>query len=134
MTEDQYQATRKVMQKASYIRGLITNAKAFVAKWAALEDSFRGDLKQAQAEGANKNLQKALKHLDEQRQKFNDLKLPFEDCQYVTKWVCAVDNDSFNYFPKEIKEAQFKQAKDEGLELYDTKQAAQSACDQVNSG
>lgn len=50
-----------------------------------------------------------------------------------TKWISAIDTDSFNYLPKEITENQFNEAIAEGLTLFDTEKEAQIACDKANS-
>lgn len=76
MTEESYQQARKVMQSANFIRGMITAAKGEVARWTAIEDSHRRNLKEAQAEGAKKMLHKALLKLAAQREKFAKLQFP----------------------------------------------------------
>jgi hypothetical protein len=133
MTEDQYQAARKVMASANYIRGKITVAKGEVAKWTKIEDSHRKELREAQADGAKKKLYTAQKRLEEVRQHFADLKLPDEDYKQDCKWVVALDEDSYNYFPRKIIESQFVKAKEEGLILYASQGEAQNICDQQNS-
>lgn len=132
MTENQYQAARKIMASANYIRGKITAAKGEVAKWTKIEDSHRKELREAQANGAKKKLYTAQKRLEEVRQRFSDLKLPDEDYKEDCKWVVAFDEDSYNYFPRKITESQFVKAKEEGLTLYDSQGAAQNFCDQQN--
>lgn len=79
MTEDSFQAARKIMQRANYFRGLITVAKGNVAKWTKIEDVHKRELRQSQAEGAKKMLDKAMARLKEVRQKFADLKFPDSD-------------------------------------------------------
>lgn len=76
MTEAAYQACRKVMQRANFRRGQIATAKGNVAKWTAIEASHRNELREAQADGAKKALDKALIRLEEEKKKFADLKFP----------------------------------------------------------
>ena len=76
MTEAAYQEARKIMQSANYRRGMITKAKGEVSKWTKIEDSYRKDLREGQANGAAKKLATAMKRLDESRQHFADLKFP----------------------------------------------------------
>ena len=76
MTEEAFQAARKVMQRANYIRGLITNAEGSVAKWTKIESSHRENLRPAQADGAKKCIEKALQKLEEVRLKFSQLTFP----------------------------------------------------------
>lgn len=76
MTEKSYQEARKVMQKANYMRGLITIAKGNVAKWMAIEDSYRQNLRQGQAEGAKKIVDKYLNILSVKRADFAALVFP----------------------------------------------------------
>jgi len=88
MTEDSFQEGRKFMQSANYVRGLITKAKGEVAKWTKIEDCYRQDLKEGQANGAKKCLDKALIRLQEQRKRFADMKFPesnFVKIQEVSK-------------------------------------------------
>lgn len=76
MTEDAFQACRKVMQSANYLRGIITKCKGDVAKWTKIEDVYRKELRQGQADGAKKMLDKSMIRLSEARNKFSDLKFP----------------------------------------------------------
>lgn len=76
MTEAAFQACRKVMQRANYRRGQITKAEANVAKWTAFEQYHRTHLHESQADGAAKNVEKAIKRLEEERQRFADLLFP----------------------------------------------------------
>jgi len=133
MTEDQYQAARKVLQTANYLRGEITTAKGEVAKWTKIEDSFRQNLQPTRADGAKKMLEKAMKRLADARKRFSDMKLPGEDVGPGVKWVAAIDNDSFNYLPKKINAVDFEKAETEGLELFLTLEACQNECDRQNS-
>jgi len=64
------------MQTANLLRGLITKAKGDVAKWTAIEDVHRREMRHGQADGAKKCLGKAIKRLEELRQKFEDLSFP----------------------------------------------------------
>jgi hypothetical protein len=66
MTEASFQECRKVMQRANYLRGLITKAKGEVAKWTKIEDVHR----------AKKCLERALQKLNGLRQKFDELEFP----------------------------------------------------------
>lgn len=76
MTEESYQQCRKVMRQINHLRGLITKAKGDVAKWTKMEDVHRRELREGQANGANKCLQKAMKKLEELRVKFEGIKFP----------------------------------------------------------
>jgi len=76
MTEESYQQCRKVMQRINHLRGLITTAKGNVAKWSNIEDSYRKDLKESQADGAKKMLDRSMKKLNELREKFELIKFP----------------------------------------------------------
>lgn len=71
------------MQRANYLRGIITKRKGEVAKWTKIEDSHRENLNQSQADGANKMLDIAMKRLDEIRKQFSDLKFPDSDIKPV---------------------------------------------------
>jgi hypothetical protein len=79
MTEYSYQLGRRIMAQANYRRGIITSAKGNVTKWTQIEYEARKNLKHAQADGALKQLEKALKKLDEERAKFAALKFPESD-------------------------------------------------------
>jgi hypothetical protein len=76
MTEAAFQECRKVMQKANYLRGLITEYKMSVFKWTRFESGYREKLKHDQADGARKCLDKAMKRLEQVRKQFADLKFP----------------------------------------------------------
>jgi hypothetical protein len=76
MTEASFQECRKVMQKANYLRGLITKAKGEVAKWTKIEDVHRHEFRDGQANGAKKCLEKALQKLNGLREKFEELEFP----------------------------------------------------------
>lgn len=76
MTEASFQEGRKVMQRANYLRGSIIKCKGNVAKWTKIEDSFRKELKEAQADGAKKMLDIAMIKLGEARNKLSELKFP----------------------------------------------------------
>jgi hypothetical protein len=76
MTEDSFQAGRKVMQKANYLRGEITKQKSEVSKWTRIEDACRKEMKVEQADGAKKCLVNARERLDLVRKKFADLQFP----------------------------------------------------------
>lgn len=133
MTEAQFQATRKVMQSANVIRGLITAAKGDVAKWTAIEDGHRNNLRPGQADGAKKCLDKAIAKLAKLRKQFADVKLPDENAAPPTVWIVAFCNDSYNYLPKEIPSSRIEEAKKEGLQIHASEAGAQSECDQLNS-
>lgn len=79
MTEAAYQACRKLMQKANYLRGMITNAKGKVAQWTAIEDSHRRNLREGQANGAKNMIEKALVNLEKWKVRFSELKFPDPD-------------------------------------------------------
>lgn len=91
MTEESYQQARKVMVVANSRRGYITIAKGNVAKWSRIEDAYRQDGKESQAEGAKKMLAKALEKLDEMRKKFADLKFPDSDIENVYTQMTQCD-------------------------------------------
>jgi hypothetical protein len=134
MTEGLFQATRKVMQTANYLRGAITESKGIVAKWTAIEDSHRKHGNDNQADGARKMLDKAFATLEANRKRFSDLKLPPEDvANPKEKWVAALDSDSFNYEPKKITEDRFLEANAEGMTMHDTQALAQNECNLLNS-
>jgi len=76
MTETSFQECRKVMQKANWIRGIITKCKNDVAKWTKIEDANRRELKEDQANGAQKKLSKALEKLSHWRYKFSQMEFP----------------------------------------------------------
>lgn len=76
MTEESFQQARKVMQSANCLRGYITKAKGEVAKWTKIEDVHRQELRQSQADGAKKCLDKAIKRLQELRAKFAAMTFP----------------------------------------------------------
>ena len=84
MTEESYQQGRKFMKSVNYVRGLITQAEANVAKWTRLEDHYKRELQQGQADGAKKMLNKALLRLNELRLKFDNMRFP-ESNIYVVK-------------------------------------------------
>lgn len=132
MTEAQFQATRKMMQRANHARGEITRAKGEVARWTAMEDSHRTNMRRGQADGAKKMLEKALLFLDKTRQKFADMKLPDENITDGIAWITAICHESYNYLPKKINAVDFDKAKEESLELFTTKEAAQNECDRLN--
>lgn len=50
-----------------------------------------------------------------------------------TKWISALDLDSYNYLPKEISDDLFGEAEKEGLILHNTQEDAQKECDKINS-
>lgn len=79
MTEAAFQEGRKVMQKANYLRGIITKWEGEVAKWTRIEGSHRENLRYGQADGAKKMIEKSIKRLEEVRQKFADMTFPPHD-------------------------------------------------------
>lgn len=79
MTEESFQQCRKLMQKANWLRGRITTAKGNVGKWTKIEDSYRKDLRESQAIGARKMLDRAMAKLKEYREKFAAIKFPDSD-------------------------------------------------------
>ena len=81
MTEESYQQGRKLMQRANYMRGMITKAKGNVAKWTKIEMAHRENLNEGQANGARNALEKALKKLEEMRKRFTELKFPEDNIQ-----------------------------------------------------
>lgn len=106
MTEESFQQGREIMQKANYWRGVITTAKGNVAKWTKIEMSHRENLREAQANGAKKMLEKALKRLEEVREKFSELKfpednLPFQKLDYDQCENCGTKVSKGTLFCKE---------------------------------
>lgn len=78
MTEYQYQLARKVMQRANYLRGIITTKKGVVAKWVAMEADAKEKMQPTKVEGFKKLTLKAIEALDKAKKDFKDLKLPEE--------------------------------------------------------
>lgn len=76
MTEESYQQCRKVMQSINYLRGRITKQEGEVAKWTRMEDVHRIELREGQANGAKKCLEKALAKLIDLRVKFEAITFP----------------------------------------------------------
>lgn len=91
MTEESFQQGRKVMKSINHLRGLITTAKGDVAKWTALEDSYRRQLKEGQANGAKKCIENAMKKLETLRAKFAEMKFPDSNIKNIVikKVQCA---------------------------------------------
>lgn len=85
MTEESFQQGRKVMQKANYWRGVITNAKGNVAKWTKIESSYRTNLQPSRADGAKQLLDKAMKRLQEVRDVFESIKFPENNVKSIKK-------------------------------------------------
>jgi hypothetical protein len=79
MTEAAFQAARSIMQKANYIRGLITKAKGDVAKWTKIEDTYRHDNQLTRADGARKSVLRSMETLNKHRKALADLKFPDND-------------------------------------------------------
>lgn len=79
MTEESFQQCRKTMQSANHLRGMITAAKGNVAKWGRMEDVHRREMREGQANGAKKCLDRALKKLDDLRLRFAAMKFPDSD-------------------------------------------------------
>ena len=78
MTETQFQATRKVMQKANYWRGIITTRKGEVARWTQIEGSHRENMQPGKADAAKNMIIKAIARLAQAREQFAAIKLPEE--------------------------------------------------------
>lgn len=76
MTEASFQAGRRFMQSANGLRSAIKQAEGAVAKWSNLEDWNRRELKHPQADGAKKQLEKAMQRLSYLRNKFAKMKFP----------------------------------------------------------
>jgi len=83
MTEESYQQARKVMQRINHLRGLITKQKGEVAKWSRIEDTYRMQLNESQADGAKKCLVKAQAKLTELLVKFWEMKFPENNIKSV---------------------------------------------------
>lgn len=89
MTETSFQECRKVMQKANWLRGKITDAKGDVAKWTKVEQSHRENMRPTMADGAKKILDKALAKLEEWRKKFAELEFPESNLPPTAEERCA---------------------------------------------
>lgn len=100
MTEESYQQARKIMQRANYMRGMITTAKGNVAKWTKIEAAFREQLQESRADGAKKMLDVAMKKLKEARDKLTELKFPDSDIIIQIKRCagCGVKISTDNQF------------------------------------
>lgn len=85
MTEAAFQAAKTIMQKANYIRGLITKAKGDVAKWTKIEDTYRRDNQNNRADGARKSILKFMETLNKHRKDLADLKFPDNDLVAANK-------------------------------------------------
>lgn len=85
MTEQSYQQCRKLMQKINYARGQITKQKGEVARWTQIEAIHRQELREGQANGAKKMLERAMKKLDEFRDKFAAISFPDSNIQKTYK-------------------------------------------------
>lgn len=72
MDNAQYEHYKKIMQKASYLRGRITDAKISVAHWTTILDKVKVEGKK---EWAQKKLDAAIKNLESVRKEFADLEL-----------------------------------------------------------
>lgn len=79
MTEESFQQGRKFMRSCNLMRGLITSAEGNVAKWTKIEDSHRRELREWQADGAKKCLDKAIYRLNELRLRYENMKFPESD-------------------------------------------------------
>lgn len=71
------------------MRGQITTAKGNVAKWSKIKDCYLQDLKQSQADGADKVLNKAFELLAQVRKRFEDLRLPEHNAPDTNTAVCS---------------------------------------------
>ena len=87
MTEESFQQCKKLMQQASYLRGMITKSKEDVARWTNLEHWYIQEKKELNAKAARKNLDKALAVLDERKAKFAAMKFPDSDIVAPSKDV-----------------------------------------------
>jgi hypothetical protein len=85
MTNAAYEEGKKIMQKASLIRGKITKAKGNVAKWTKIEDVFRRDGNISRADGARKIVLKAIGELNKIKKELIDLKFPDNDLKPIIK-------------------------------------------------
>lgn len=96
MTEESYQQCRKLMRTINHQRGLLTKAKGEVAKWTAIEDGYRRNMKPGQADGAKKKLDKAMDDLRKLRDnfasfKFPDSNLPTPEKDHQHIWYYTLD-------------------------------------------
>ncbi len=66
---------------------MISKAKGEVAKWTKIEMSFREQLKENQANGAKKMLEKAMTKLEERRVKFAAIKFPDSEIEPIRQGV-----------------------------------------------
>lgn len=85
MTEESYQQGRKFMRQVNHLRGLITKAEGDVAKWKRIQDVHSRECREGQANGTKKILDKAIKKLDELRQKFDLMTFPDSNIVIVKK-------------------------------------------------
>ena len=85
MTEESFQQTRKIMQRANYLRGVITVKKGNVAKWVAMEADAKAKMQDSKVEGFKKLTLKAIEFLNEAKKNFSDLKLPESDIKNIKK-------------------------------------------------
>lgn len=76
MTEEAFQAARKVMQTANGLRSQITSQKGEVVTWTKLEDFHKRAGQDNQAIGCKKKLDKVMLRLTELRQRFSELQFP----------------------------------------------------------
>lgn len=76
MTEESFQQCRKIMQKANYMRGMITTQKGHVAKWTRMQHANIENMQPEQAAGCEKMLQLYIKKLKEARENFEMLSFP----------------------------------------------------------
>lgn len=90
MTEESYQQCRKVMQKANYMRGMITTQKGHVSKWTKMQQVNIENMQPEKAAGCEKMLQLYMKKLKEAREKFEMLSFPDSNIVIVktTKVQC----------------------------------------------
>lgn len=85
MTEESYQQCRKVMASINYLRGQITKAEGEVAKWTYIEDSHRRNLREGQANGAKKMIERAINKLERLRIKFDNISFPDSNIVAIKK-------------------------------------------------
>lgn len=91
MTEQSFQECRKVMQQANYWRGVITTCKNNIKKWTKLEDHHRRELRQGQADGCKKLIEKGMKRLEAAREKFASFTFPDNNLPPVQATVILCD-------------------------------------------
>lgn len=64
---------------------------------------------------------------------FDDKPIMLPSTDFKQYWIAAIEVDSYNYFPKQIKTEQVAAAGAMGHLVHLTEAAAQAECDRLNS-